>query len=65
MTNEDCFAYRNDHYCTVLTAVVCKSKQCKFYKKHKKYRDDLKKYPPCDYADIYAKRHKKDMKGYG
>lgn len=32
MTNEDCFAYRNDHYCTVLTEVVCKSKQCKFYK---------------------------------
>ena len=41
------------------------SKQCKFYKTHKKYRDDLKKYPPCDYADIYAKRHKNDMKGYG
>ena len=65
MTNEDCFAYRNDHYCTVLTEVVCKSKQCKFYKTHKKYRDDLKKYPPCDYANIYAKRHKNDMKGCG
>ena len=51
--NRDCFAYgfskyaniEQNPYCSILTEMLCKDKECPFYKTKDKYRQDLKKYP--------------------
>lgn len=65
MTNKDCFAYRSERYCTALTEVVCKNRQCKFYKTHRQHADDLKKYPPIDYQLYKDSGVKRYLKGCG
>lgn len=49
MSKVNCFAYR-PRYCTVLTQRICDKGKCSFFKTHKQHREDLKKYPPIDYA---------------
>lgn len=46
MIKQDCFSYvisRNE--CTCLKTLLCRSKECPFYKTRKKFEDELKKYP--------------------
>ena len=44
--------------------MLCKSGRCSFYKTEKQYQEDLKKYPPFNYAAYYEKKHKNDnLKG--
>ena len=48
--------------CKILTEMLCKSGKCSFYKTTRQYEADLIKYPPCNYAEIYAAKHKNDTK---
>lgn len=38
-------------------------RHCSFYKTKEQVEQDKIKYLPCDYATLYAERHKDDMKG--
>ena len=65
MTNKDCFAYRSDRYCAALNEVVCKSRECNFYKSRRRYLEDLKKYPPINYQLYKDNGIKEYLKGCG
>jgi hypothetical protein len=59
---KDCFAFKGNG-CSILTVCICrKKKHCGFYKTKEQVEQDKIKYPPCDYAALYAERHKDDMK---
>lgn len=45
MERPDCFAYENKR-CKRLNVMLCRHKECPFYKTEEQYRADLKKYPP-------------------
>lgn len=42
---KNCFAYRK-YRCMALTEMLCKTRQCPFFKTRKQFVEDLKKYPP-------------------
>lgn len=62
MINKDCFAYGTSLRCRILTEVVCKNNDCKFYKTKQQYKADLEKYPPIDYKNLYENKHKNEVK---
>lgn len=40
---EDCFAFRGSrHSCRALTELICKNKDCKFYKTHTQFLAGIK-----------------------
>lgn len=45
MINRECFAYHNDNVCRILSEMICKNRNCSFYKTKKKFKVDLEKYP--------------------
>ena len=53
---QDCFAYSR-FCCRVLNIMICKDRQCPFYKTEKQYKDDFERYP-------YQYR-RKGNEGYG
>ena len=59
MANSDCFANQGKK-CKVLTCMICNSRKCNFYKTHLQRKEDLEKYPPVDYKEIYNNRHRND-----
>ena len=54
--------FQSERGCKALTEMLCKSGKCSFCKTTEQVKADLVKYPPCNYAEIYAARHKNDMK---
>ncbi len=48
--------------CRILKEMLCTSGKCSFCKTTEQYLSDLEKYPSCNYEEIYAARHKNDMK---
>lgn len=43
-TKTDCFAYRGKRMCSVLSELVCKNRNCSFYKTKEKHKIDCDKY---------------------
>ena len=48
MSFRDCFAHQ-EMCCSILTEKVCNKGKCSFYKTHKKFLEDSKRYPPINY----------------
>lgn len=59
LIKRDCFAYVNEKRCVILSAMMCKSKNCSFYKTREQFRADLQKYPNVNYEKMYNENHKK------
>ena len=57
----DCNFY-SEKRCGILTEMLCENGKCSFHKTVEEYRNDLIKYPACNYAAIYARKHRKDKK---
>ena len=59
MEKKSCHFYTPKR-CGILTEMLCESGRCSFYKTTEEFKDGLRKYPTCNYAAIYARKHKKD-----
>lgn len=41
---KDCFAYKVSGYCSALTEMVCKKRECTFFKTKEQFYEDMEKY---------------------
>ena len=41
----DCFAYKNERKCLALNELVCKNRECRFFKTKEQFNEEREKYP--------------------
>lgn len=51
MSKTDCFAYIREGNCAALTSMICKQKECRFYKTREKVLEDRERREKKDCAD--------------